>query len=230
MKRSIGKYLLLFIFLLNSVSGWGQLRLYTRKYLIQDFMSKPTKVVLSGSREFRSSMRQEITALWTITPYEFCSQAEFNKQKDNSDCYFLHTEVNKGIVFLTLSRQGNKNDNDALKRPVTIIALPIYGEQDNSHRELIYMPAFISLIQDYAEAAFNSEIAAYRGLSAIRKRAPEGMVYYTDPAEADEAFISQYTNAASVVVVSPDGNPKSKPRYELSIGTSDYWLYRYAKH
>ena len=114
MKRSIGKYLLLFIFLLNSVSGWGQLRLYTRKYLIQDFMSKPTKVVLSGSREFRSSLRQEITALWTITPYEFCSQAEFNKQKDNSDCYFLHTEVNKGIVFLTLSRQGNKNDNALL--------------------------------------------------------------------------------------------------------------------
>ena len=229
MKRSFGKYFLLFILLLHSVSGWCQLRIYTRNFMIQDFKSKPTKVVLDGSPEFNAALRQEITSLWTITPYEFCTAADYKKQANSSDCYFLHTETGKGIVFLSLSRGGKKNDDDALKRPVTLAALPIRGEQDGSGRELTYMPAFISIIQDCAEAALNSECAAYRGLKAIKVRLPKHFTLYSDPAEADEAFVSQFTDAASLVVVSPDGRPGSKPRYEMAIGTSDYRLYRYAK-
>jgi len=230
MKRSIGKYLLLFILLFQSVSGWGQLRIYTRQYLLQDFKSKPTKVVLSGSREFKAALRQEITSLWTITPFEFCSQAEYSKQKNSSDCYFLHTEVSKGIVYLTLSRGGQKNDNDALKRPVTLVSLPIAGEQDDSNRAVIYMPAFITLIQDYSEAAINSEFAAYSGIKFMSTKRPKNCTLYTDPEEADKAFKSQYVDAASLLVISPDGNPKGKPRYEMAFGTSDYRLYHYAKH
>ena len=230
MKQSIGKFFILSILLLNSLTGWAQLRIYTRNYMMQDLKSKPTKVVLNGSNAFNAALRQEITKLWTVTPFEFCTGNEYNKQKNSSDCYFLHTETSKGIVYLSLSRGGNKNDNEAIKRPITIIAMPIAGESDNSGRELIYMPAFISLLQDYVEAALNSEFVAYGSLGCIKSRAPKGVTVYTDPAQADEAFRSQYMDAASLVVISPDGNPKGKPRYELTIGTSDYLLYRYAKH
>lgn len=229
MKQSIGKYLLLSILLLHSFSGWGQLRIYTRSYMLQDFKSKPTKVVLSGSPEFNSSLRQEITTLWTVTPYEFCSQTEYQKQKDSPDCYFLHTETSKGIVYLTLSRGGKKNADDAFKRPITMVSIPIAGEHDDSGREIIYMPAFISLIQDYSEAAINSEFVAYGGLKSIKAHKPKGLTVYSEPAKADEAFLSQFMDAASLVIISQDGNPKSKHRYELAIGTSDYRLYRYAK-
>ncbi len=230
MKQSAGKYFLLFILLLHSFAGWGQLRIYTRSFMIQDLKSKPTKVVLNGSREFNSALRQEITSLWTITPFEFCTEAEYKKQMNNSDCYFLHTQTNKGIVFLSLDRGGKKNDDDALKRPVTLLSIPIYGEQDSSGRELIYMPAFISIIQDYAEAALNSECAAYRGLKSIKKRMPRYYTLYTDRAKADEAFASKYEDAASLLVISPDGKRIGKHRYEMIIGTSDYRLYHYAKH
>jgi hypothetical protein len=198
--------------------------------MMQDFRSKPTKVVLSGSQEFNSVLRREVTSLWTVSPFEFCSEGEYKKQKDSPDCYFLHTETEKGIVFLTLSRGGKKNDDDALKRPITLISLPIYGESDSSGRELIYMPAFISIIQDYADVAVSSEFAAYLGLKAIQLRAPKEFAVYTDQAGADEAFLSQFTDAVSVVTITPDGKPKSKPRYEVGIGSSDYRLYRYAKH
>lgn len=230
MKRSFGKYLLVSILLLQSFCGWGQLRIYTRAYMMQDFRSKPTKVVLSGSQEFNSVLRREVTSLWTVSPFEFCSEGEYKKQKDNPDCYFLHPEIEKGIVFLTLSRGGKKNDDDALKRPITLVSLPISGESDNSGRELIYMPAFISIIQDYADIAVSSEFAAYRGLNAIKIRTPKEFAVYTVREEADEAFLSQFTDAVSVLTITPDGRPKSKPRYEVGIGSSDYRLYRYAKH
>ena len=230
MKRSFGKYLLVSLLLLQSVTGWSQLRIFTRSYMLQDFKSKPTKVVLGGSKDFNSALRQEITSLWTLTPYEFCTEKEYGKQKNNPDCYFLHPETEKGIVYLVLSRGGKKNDDDALKRPITIVSLPISGKDDSSGRELIYLPAFISIIQDYAEAAVASEFKAYGGLLAIKNRIPQEFAVYSAPAEADEAFRSQFTDAVSIVHITPDGNPKSKPRYELGIGTSDYRLYKYAKH
>ncbi|MBQ9462737.1 MAG: hypothetical protein IJU68_03675 [Bacteroidales bacterium] len=230
MKHFCKNLFLITAMLLVCTGALGQKRIYTKAYQIQDFKSKTTKIVLSGTPEFVASLRQEVTTLWTITPYEFCNQAEYDKNKENPDCYYLHPETIKGIVHLTLSRGGKENSSDALKLPVTLISFPICGENDESGRELIYMPAFISLIQDYADVAINSEISAYSGLRAIRTRPPKTMRIFTDPDEADEAFISQYTDSAAQLLITPDGNPNSKPRYKLVIGTSDYKLYGYGKN
>lgn len=230
MKQSIGKYLLLAFLLLIPLSGWAQKRIYTRSYQIQDFKSKTTKVVLGGSRTFNASLRQEVTTFWTASPYEFCTRDEYERQKNNPDCYFLHPEVSKGIIYLTLSRGGKANATDAQKLPITVISLPVAGDGDDSGRELTYMPAFISILQDYVEAAVNSEFVAYAGLGAICKRKPKGLKVYTGAEEAEEAFISQYTDSAAQILITPDGKPKSKPRYRLLVDTSSYTLYRYAKN
>lgn len=229
MKQSMRKFFLFAVLLLNTTAGWGQLRIFTRSYMIQDFKSKPTKVVLDGTPEINAALRQEITILWAITPYEFCSPADYKKQKNNSDCYFLHTETDKGIIYLTIARGGKKGDDDALKRPVTLVSLPIGGENDGSGRASLYMPAFVSILQDYAEEALNSEYVAYKGLKASKLRIPPGYRVFKKPAEADKAFLDHFENGVSNIVISPDGNPKAKHRYELSVGTSDYRLYRYVK-
>lgn len=230
MKRFATKLLISAALLLLCLNGWSQKKLYTRSFMIQDFKSKTTKVVLSGSAELNASLRAEITSFWTITPYEFCSKAEYDKQRNSPDYYFLHPETNKGIVYLTLSRGGKEGDQDALKLPVTLVSLPISGENDNSGRERIYMPAFISLLQDFTESALQSEYVAYTGLRAICKRKPKTTTVITGADEADEAFISQFTDSAVELIISPDGNPKSKPRYHMVIDTSTYQLYSYAKH
>lgn len=225
------KILFLVAALLSVCTGaWCQKRIYTKAHQIQDFRSKTTKVVLTGSPEFVASLRQEITTLWTITPYEFCNQAEYDKNKQNSDCYYLHPETIKGIEFLTLSRGGKEDASDALKRPVTIVSFPIIGENDKSGRELIYMPAYISLIQDYADVAVSSEFSAYSGLRAICTRPPKTLNIITDKDKADEAFLSRYPDSAVQLLITPDGDSKGKPRYKLVIGTSDYKLYGYGKY
>ena len=230
MKHFLKKLLLLAAVLLVPVSGWGQKRIYTKSVQIQDFKSKTTKVVLDGSPALKASLRQEITSFWTISPYEFCTRSEYEKQKNSPDCYFLHPEVSKGIICLTLSRGGNSSATDAHKLPVTVVALPIAGENDPGGYETVYMPAYITMPQDFVESALSCEYAAYTGIRTICTRRSRNTKVITDPAEAAEAFASQQPDSASQVVITPDGNPKSKPRFTMVIDSSTYALYSYAKH
>lgn len=232
MKNALKIFLVIAILLpalLMPEAVFAQKRLYTRSFKLQDFKSKTTRIVLSGSREFNESLRMEVTSLWSISPYEFCSQDEFEKQKANPEAYFLHTETNKGIVYLTLSRGGKDDDADALKRPVTVVSLPISGESDTSGREILYMPAFLSIIQDYAEAAVNSEFAAYTGLNAIKRKVPKGITVISNPEEADRAFRDSDPYSAVCLTITPSGNPSDKPRYRLTFGIADYQFYSLRK-
>lgn len=230
MKHFLKKLLLLSAILLVPLSGWGQKRIYTKSFQIQDFKSKTTKVVLDGAPALKASLRQEVTSFWTVSPYEFCTLAEYQKQKDSPDCYFLYTEVNKGIIFLTLSRGGDSSATDALKLPVTVISVPIAGVNDPDGYETVYMPAYITMLQDFVESALTSEYAAYTGLRAICTRKSKDTKVITEPAEAAAAFMSQEPQSACRIIITPDGDPKSKPRFTLVIDTSTYELYSYAKH
>ena len=182
MKRPIGKIIFLLFLLLLPLASWGQKRIYTKSYRMQDFKSKTTRVVLPGPPEFDQALRESITSLWTISPYEFCTKAQFEKQKSNPDLCFLYTETNRGIVYLTLAKGGKTNDTNPLKRPLEIISVPIAGERDSSGQELLYMPVFISIVQDYTDAAMESETAAYSGIGVITHGIPHGITIYTDPA------------------------------------------------
>ena len=154
---------------------------------------------------------------------------QYEKQKNNPDICFLCIEKSRGIVFLTLSKGGRSDDPNALKRPLEIISLPIAGENDPSGQELIYMPAFISIIQDYTEAAMDSETAAYSGLKAIARGVPRGVKVYSAPDEARRVFSGQLPDSAVQILISPDGTTSSKPRHKLTFDTRDYCLYSYSK-
>ena len=227
MKRPTGKILIVFALLMLPILAWGQKRIYTKSFRLQDFKSKTTRVVLSGSPEFNQALRENITSLWTISPDEFCSQAEFEKQKNNPDMCFLYPESKRGIIFLTLATGGKKNDANPLKRPLEVISVPVSGETDTSGQALVYMPVFISIVQDYTEAAMESEPAAYSGIGAITHGTPNGITIYTDPAEAVEAFKNRRPASAVRIVISPDGNPKSKPHYRMTFSTADYRLFSF---
>lgn len=227
MKRPIGKIIFLLFLLFLPLTSWGQKRIYTKSYRMQDFKSKTTRVVLPGPPEFDQALRESITSLWTISPYEFCTKAQFEKQKSNPDLCFLYTETNRGIVYLTLAKGGKTNDTNPLKRPLEIISVPIAGERDSSGQELLYMPVFISIVQDYTDAAMESETAAYSGIGVITHGIPHGITIYTDPAEAAEAFRNRRPASAVRIIITPDGNPASKPRHKMTFSTADYRLFAY---
>lgn len=226
MKKALGYFLSVLVLVAVSVPLQGQKRIYTKGYKMQDFRSKTTKIVLDAGPMGRS-IRQEVTSLWTISPYEFCTPEQYEKQKGSSDYYFLHTETTRGIIHLTLDKGGKPDDSNDLKKPFTVVSVPISGEQDQSGRVYIYMPAFISAIQDYTDAAINSETAAYTGLKAICRAVPRGVKVVKDPAEADEAFAERAPQTAVQVVITPSGDPSDKPRYHFTFGTEDYRLYSF---
>ena len=226
MKKALGKFLLVLVLAASCLPSWGQKRIYTKGYKMQDFRSKTTKVVLDAGPLGRS-IRQEVTSLWTISPYEFCTPEQYEKQKTNPDYYFLHTESSRGIIYLTLDKGGKSDDANDLKKPFNVVSLPVSGEQDQSGRVYIYMPAYISVIQDYADAAINSETAAYTGLKAICRGVPRGVQVIKDPAAAEEAFLEHIPETAVRVTITPTGEPSDKPRYHLTFGTEDYRLYSF---
>ena len=204
MKNVLGKFLLLAVLLFAALPSWGQKRIYTKGYKIQDFKSKTTKVVLGGRPSMDAAIRQEVTSLWTISPYEFCTQAQYEKQKTSPDNYFLHVEAVKGFIYLTLSKGGKSEDKDALNKPFTIVSVPIAGDRDKSGRECIFMPAYISMIQDYTEAI-------------------------SDPDEAARAFQERRSGTAVQVIITPTGDPSEKPRVKYTFGTEDYRLYAFSR-
>ena len=225
MKSRFFKLMLVLALFALPLTGFAQKKVYTRSFRIQDFKIKTTKVVLDGSPALVRALREDITTFWSVSPYEFCTPAEYEQQKADPSFYFLRPRTRKGIVYLTLTKGGKDGEQDALKAPMTLVEAPVAGE--SSEASLIYMPAFVSIIQDYMEAAMESEAKAYLGLSAASRIRPRNVKVCKDPSEAEKFFRSADGSAAVQVVITPDGTPAGKPCHRYIFNASTYELYAF---
>ena len=66
-----------------------QAKIQTRKVKLSDFTTKTTKVVLCGGQLFDDALQEEMARRWLVSPYEFCTLAEYEKLKSSPDYYFL---------------------------------------------------------------------------------------------------------------------------------------------
>jgi hypothetical protein len=161
----------LFILLGLSTVLFAQGKVTTRKYLFSDFTDKITKVVMSGGEVMDSALRQEVVDRWTASPFEFCTFQEYESLKKSDDYYFLVVTAGKAkdeeepmVRFLTLEKGGaDSGDNVALRTEV--ISLPLCPVESSFGRELVFLPAFVQGVQDFALAAMESEKVAYAGMS-----------------------------------------------------------------
>ena len=166
MKRLI----LFFTLLCMSAVLFAQGKVTTRKHLFADFSDKITKVVMSGNEILDGALRQEVVDLWTLSPFEFCSMAEYESLKKSDTYYFLLVTAGmaKGeeepmVRFLTLEKGGaEKGDNIALRTEV--ISLPLCPVDDGSGRELVFLPALVKGVQQFTAEAMASEKVAYTGM------------------------------------------------------------------
>lgn len=151
------KWILGTLCLLSCIGLMAQGRVSTRSYLLADFPDKVTKVVLSGDDFLCSALRQEVVTRWTASPFEFCTDMEYEALKQSSDYYFLAPlatrfkgEPEPGIVFLCL-----------YKGETEIISLPLVAADGGNGRELVYVGPLVKAIQDYTLSAMESEKTAY---------------------------------------------------------------------
>jgi hypothetical protein len=154
-----------------SAALFAQGKVTTRKHLFADFSDKITKVVMSGNEVLDGALRQEVVDLWTLSPFEFCSMAEYESLKKSDTYYFLLITAGQAkgeeapmVRFLTLEKGGaDKGDNIALRTEV--ISLPLCPVEGGSGREFVFLPALVKGVQDFTAQAMASEKVAYTGMS-----------------------------------------------------------------
>ena len=154
-----------------SAALFAQGKVTTRKHLFADFSDKITKVVMSGNDVLDGALRQDVVDLWTLSPFEFCSLAEYESLKKSDTYYFLLVTAGRAkgeeepmVRFLTLEKGGaDKGDNVALRTEV--ISLPLCPVEGGSGRELVFLPALVKGVQDFMAEAMESEKTAYTGMA-----------------------------------------------------------------
>ncbi|MBO4466926.1 MAG: hypothetical protein J5745_02320 [Bacteroidales bacterium] len=163
------KVILTVALILCGLTLMAQGRVSTRKYILNDFQDKITKVVLPGSDLLDGALRQEVVTNWTLSPFEFCTTAEFEKLKKSADYYFLLAgaaqfkgEEQPSLVFLTLVK-GGPEAGEGTTGMHEVISLPLCAAGISTGRELVYLGALVEAVQTFTEAAMASEKTAYLG-------------------------------------------------------------------
>ena len=172
MRRFIQILALAIAELLLTTDALGQAQITTRREKLKDFTSKTTKVVLTGDEFLDEAVKESVAATWTVSPYEFCTNEEFQNLKGNADFYFLmvvkgqfRRESEPGIDMLTLVKGGegaDKSINDMFE----VVSFPLRSTEDPSGREFVLLPAFLKIIQEHTTSLTDTEMKAYSNIGA----------------------------------------------------------------
>lgn len=169
------KLIILLATILMPIMAGAQAQITTKKVKIEDFTQKVTKVVLNGNQFYDTSLTDEITARWRISPYEFCTLEEFEDLKGSDQYYFLilaqgrfRKETAPGLQFLSLVK-GGKGAEKGIDGMLEVVSLPFASAEYPSGRELIFLPALLDIIQTYTLEAMKTDFNAYGGLSNATK-------------------------------------------------------------
>ena len=257
------KFLILIICSILPLSVFAQANITTKRIKISDFPQKVTKIVLTGNVLFDAVLKEEITARWRVSPFEFCTLQEFENLKAKDQYYFLmsikgqfKTENEPGLQFLTIIKGGPKAA-DGINEMLEVISLPITSAENPSGRELIFLPAFITIIQQFTSEAIENDRCLYSGLSYysrginnskeknillteedldslvnedIRNLYINNGVEITDIDHADSLLKETAPNTLVSYVAAPAEAKNGFYCYKMLIDTQTYQLYFFRKH
>lgn len=158
--------------LLVTTEIFGQVQITTRREKLKDFTSKTTKIVLTGDEFLDEAMKESVAATWTVSPYEFCTNDEFQKLKTDANFYFLmvvkgqfRRESEPGIDMLTLVKGGEGADT-SINDMFEVVSFPLRSSEDPSGREFVLLPAFLKIIQSHTTGLTETEMKAYSSIGA----------------------------------------------------------------
>ncbi len=211
------------------LSAAGQGRLYTRKARLEDFPTRTTKVVIGGSSFLDLAFREEITTRWRISPYEFCTPEDYEALKTDSSLYFLNIASDAGVAFLVLTKGGLEDEKDNLKKPFEVVRIPIASIDEPSGKELMFMGAFVDIMQAFVEDAMLSDQAAYAGLKWYNSRKFSGMqICVNDSDRIDTLYLAGSENTLLGITVVPHMVQFGSRCYKMLISADSHELYYFA--
>jgi hypothetical protein len=254
------KLIILITALIMPLMAGAQAQITTKKVKIEDFTQKVTKVVLNGNPFYDTSFKDEVAARWRISPYEFCTLEEFEGLKGNDSYYFLiltqgqfRKETAPGLQFISLVKGGQGADK-GIGDMLEVVSLPFASAEYPSGRELIFLPAFLDIIQNHTLEAMENDFNAYGGLSNTAQKLgkagnmdiviseddlnslvskemtdSEGMTV-TDEDDADSYMLDEVSGTLVSYVVAPSEPVKGSFCYKMLIDAQTHELYYYRKH
>lgn len=254
------KLIILITALIMPLMAGAQAQITTKKVKIEDFTQKVTKVVLNGNPFYDTSFKDEVAARWRISPYEFCTLEEFEGLKGNDSYYFLiltqgqfRKETAPGLQFISLVKGGQGADK-GIGDMLEVVSLPFASAEYPSGRELIFLPAFLDIIQNHTLEAMENDFNAYGGLSNtvqklgkagkmdiviseddLNSLVSEGMtdsesMIITDEDDADSYMLDEVSGTLVSYVVAPSEPVKGSFCYKMLIDAQTHELYYYRKH
>ena len=239
----------------------AQAQINTKKVKISDFTEKITKVVLTGNDFYDIALQDEVKARWRVSPYEFCTWDEFQKDRNSSDFYFLLTtssqfkkESEPGLDLLSLVKGGT---GATINSMLEVVFIPFAPAEDPSGREMVFLPAFLDIIQKHALMSMEKDTDGYIGLSNnsmnIAKAKNMEFVFseddlsseitrefrdlnfdsdmvITDEDSADDYMLENAPNTLVSYVVAPTDAQPGSFCYKMLINSETHELYYFRRH
>lgn len=148
----------------------AQAQIDTKKFKIEDFTEKTTKIVMSGNPFLDEALKEEVSSRWRISPFEFCTLQDFETLKNDDNYYFLlstkgqfRRETEPGLMFLTVVK-GGKGADKSIDKMLEVVSTPISAVKNPSGREFVFLPAILDIIQDHIVKSMEKDVNAYAGL------------------------------------------------------------------
>ena len=224
----LAKYFLTLLLALLPASVWAQGTIYTKSARLADFPQKTTKIVLSGQKLLDEVLKEEITSRWRISPYEFCDEEEFLDTRTVSRYYYLHFVFDDEFTWMQLYKGGPATGNP-LRTAMEVVSVPVASSEEATMDELVFLPAFIDMVQEYLIKALVSDKVSYQGLKGIVNRNKKGKFICNDEKEGRELFVAGAKGTIIPIIVW--GTPEEKHRryWRLRVSTDDHLLYDYRR-
>lgn len=254
------KFIIFVLSLIVPAAAYSQAQIDTKKVKIADFTQKTTKVVLTGNMLHDASLKNQISARWNISPFEFCTLSEYETIKTDSNYYFLVTtdgqfkkETEANLKFITLVKGGQESLNEMIE----VISFPFACANEPSGREYIFLPTILDMIQIHATKSMENDILGYTGLPNYSMNiaksgdmtivfsssdlsseiTPEVMDAYfdenilvLDEDDADEYLSPDKSNTLVSYVVAPTDSKPGSYCYKMLFETGSGTLYYFRKH
>lgn len=254
------KFIIFVLSLIVPAAAYSQAQIDTKKVKIADFTQKTTKVVLTGNILHDASLKNQISARWNISPFEFCTLSEYETIKTDSNYYFLVTtdgqfkkETEANLKFITLVKGGQESLNEMIE----VISFPFACANEPSGREYIFLPTILDMIQIHATKSMENDILGYTGLPNYSMNiaksgdmtivfsssdlsseiTPEVMdacfdenILVLDEDDADEYLSPDKSNTLVSYVVAPTDAKPGSYCYKMLFETGSGTLYYFRKH
>lgn len=176
MKRAALRLSAALILLCCALTSSAQTTIYTRKARVADFATKVTKIVLTGSQMIDECVMREVEARWYLSPFEFCTAAEFEQLQYNPSYFFLRLltkESHSDILFISILKGGKTDNATAIDAQYEVNSIPLGSLGDSHGRELVFFPACLEIIQQYIVDAGLRYFSAYKGLYTSYRYIPQ---------------------------------------------------------